>query len=235
MLPKVEYPINTIKLDGKSYDFRPMLVKDEKILMSAKQSDNPNDIFKAILQVVNNCSVDPKLDVSNMPIFLLEYAFLCLRIASIQDVLDLSYVDAEDKSTYSFKVDLKDIKIKYADTKVSSVIEVDGGISIEMKYPPALLYANEAFLETLDPAKYFEEMLLASISAIHKGDEAWVMKDYTKDDILGFIDALDSSTYKKIQEFLENVPHMEHTIKYTNKMGTEREIVLRTLNDFFML
>jgi hypothetical protein len=213
-----------------------MLVKDEKILMSAKQSDNPNDIFKAILQVVNNCSMDPKLDVQSMPIFQLEYVFLCLRIASIQNVIELSYVDSEDHVTYNFKVDLDEIKLKYKDTPVSNVIEVGDDVSVEMRYPPASLYANVDFLDTADPAKYFEEMLLSSIKAIYKGDdEVWEAKDVTKQELLDFVESLNSTAYKKIQEFLENVPHMEHIIKYTNKNGTEREIALRTLNDFFML
>src|SRR6185312_7067758 len=108
--PKVEYPLTTIDLGGKKYRFRPLLVRDEKILLTARQSEDPNDIFTAIRQVVNNAAVD-ELDVDDLPIYLLEWAFLNLRISSIGDTLDLSYRDTEDQKEYKFQVKLGDIKL----------------------------------------------------------------------------------------------------------------------------
>lgn len=235
MLPKIEYPINEIEFKSlkRKVKFRPMLVKDEKILLMAKESNNETDIFSAIKQIVNNCAMDKKFNVDNIPLYELEYAFLNLRMQSVNNVVELSYHDNEDDTDYKFNVNIADVKIIYPDNAKNNIIKIGDNISLVLRYPPASLYSNEAFLKSKTMSSSFEEILLSSVDSIYDDtDNAYT---FTKEELKQFLDELDSATYKKIQEFFEATPYMEYIITYKNKNGTERHIPLRTLNDFFIL
>ena len=237
-LPKLDYPTNEIEFKslGKKIKFRPMLVKEEKLLLMAKQSEGDNDIFTAVKQVVNNCALDPKFDVDALPIFELEHAFLTLRMQSIGNEVDLSYHDEEDNMDYNFKVNLDDIKIVYPKgEKLDGKIEVAPDVGIVFRWPPARLYSDRAFLDSKAPGQTFDEMLYASIDKIYDADSVYPIAEVKREEIEDFLDSLTPEAYKKIQEFFISVPYMEYKIEYKNKAGTEREIVLRTLSDFFML
>ena len=114
-LPKIEYPTVNLKIppENKQYAFRPMLVKEEKLLLMAKTSDDESDILAAIKQVVNNCSLDPTLNIDKLPLFALEYLFIQLRGFSIGDKIDVSYRDLEDNKSYDFQINLNNVEIKY--------------------------------------------------------------------------------------------------------------------------
>jgi hypothetical protein len=240
MLPKLEYPSIDIELKSskKKLKFRPILVKEEKLLLMAKEGANDSDIFNAVKQVVANCSIDPAFNVDKLPLFELEYIFLYLRMQSINNVVELSYHDNEDKQDYKFSVNLEDIKIKYPETKVSNTINIDNTkTGLVLRYPPASLYSNDKFLKSTSVTETFEEVLLNSIEQIFDEENVYDLSNgtTTKEEIIEFIDNVSSSTYKKIQVYFDSIPYMEHIINYKNKNGTERNISLRTLNDFFIL
>ena len=110
-LPKIEYPIHLINIPSinKKIKFRPFLVKEEKLLLMAKESDNLADNLLATKQVINNCCLEP-LDINKLAIFDLEYIFLKLRALSVDNMVKLSYVDNEDNKTYTFDVDLNEVE-----------------------------------------------------------------------------------------------------------------------------
>src|SRR5882672_2589500 len=150
-LPKISLPTFTIdipprKVGGKGTPFRPMLVKEEKLLLMAKQNEDPTSILGAIKQVVNNCCLDPTFQVDIIPLFALEYVFIKLRAASVGDEIDVSYKDFEDKKTYPFTIDLKKVEVKYPDPLPDSKIAITPHSGIVLKYPPASLYDDKNFL-----------------------------------------------------------------------------------------
>lgn len=237
-LPKISHQINEIEFKslGKKFKFRPILVKEEKLLLIAKQSESENDIFTTIKQVVNNCSLDSKFDVDKIPLFELEFAFLTLRIQSIGNILELSYHDSEDNKEYKFKINIEDIKIVYPKgEKVDGKVELPGGVGMVLRYPPASLYSNKDFLEAPNASASFDEILYESIEKIFDEDTVYDLSLEGRKEVEEFLESIDSSSYRKVQEFFENIPYMEYLIEYTNSKGTERKIVLRTLNDFFIL
>jgi T4 bacteriophage base plate protein len=237
-LPKITYPLNEIEFKSlnKKFTFRPMLVKEEKILLIAKQSENENDIFTAIKQVVNNCLVEGQsLNIEELPLFELEYAFLRLRIQSIGDSIELSYKDNEDELEYKFNINLEDIVIKYPEVPADKIINISKDMGLTLKYPPASLYDNKEFLNTSNPAVSFDEILYSSIDTIFDGEKLYLTKEVDRKELEDFISNIPSTIYKEIQKFFENIPHMEYVIEYKNKKGTDRKIELRTLNDFFIL
>jgi hypothetical protein len=232
-LPKLDYPMYSIKVPSmkKEYSFRPFLVKEEKLLLMAKESEVSAESLSAIKQVVNNCLID-KLDVNKMTVFDLEYVFLKLRAVSVENKVKVSYKDFEDDKLYDFEVDLNDVEITYPEKK-DNIIKINKNSGLTMIYPSASLYDDKEFL-TLEKDHMFE-LIIRCIENIFINDEIYKPADYSKKDIEEFLENLDVKTFESINEFLLNAPKIEHTLTYTNSLGNERKIVLSSLNDFFTL
>ena len=144
-LPKIPHPTFTLEVPStkKKLTFRPFLVKEEKILLMAKTSQDENDVLSAVKQIVNNCCETKGFDVNKIAIFDLEYLFLKIRASSVGNMISLSYNDLEDKKQYSFEVDLNKIEVEFPAKSVSNKIEINGKTGILMSYPPASLYDED--------------------------------------------------------------------------------------------
>ena len=232
MLPKIEHPVYKIKIPSlkKDHSFRPFLVKEEKLLLMAKESKNNADIFAAIKQVVVNCSLDKNLNIDKLAVFDLEYIFLKIRAFSVDNIVKVSYRDNEDNKVYDFEVDLNDIKVIYPKKTVDK-IEINETTGFIMKYPPASLYSDQEFLNT-ERDHYFK-LILKCVDKIYFGDDIYEVKDVPVDELEGFIENLGVGIFKQVNDFLLNTPKIQHTIEYTNEKGNKREIYLNSLNDFF--
>jgi T4 bacteriophage base plate protein len=231
-LPKLDYPIYSIDIPSlkKSYKFRPFLVKEEKLLLMAKESGTDADILGAIKQIVNNCSLDPKLDINKLAVFDLEYVFLKLRSVSVDNKISVSYKDNEDEKVYQFDINLDEVKIVFPE-KIDNVIKITAKSGLTMKYPSASLYEDKDFLN-LDK-DYLFQLITRCIENIYFEEDVYPAKDYKIEELNSFLENLDIKSFQKIQEFLLNVPKMEYKIEYKNSLEHDREIVLSSLNDFF--
>lgn len=234
-LPKIEYPISELTVPSlkAKYKFRPILVKEEKILLMAKVSEDDADIFNAVLQVVNNCSIDDKLDITKLAIFDIEYLFLKLRASSIGETTEVSFRDTEDEKVYDFEIDLNKIEVSFPE-KENNTVKINETSGFTLRYPPATLYQDKEFL-SLPPDKVFDRLVIECIDKIFDGEEVYQANMYTKEELAEFVEGLTVKTYEEIRHFFTNVPSMKHEVKYTNKNGTERTITLRNLSDFFIL
>ena len=217
----------------KKIKIRPMLVKEEKILLMAKESKENGDILNAIKQVVNNCIIDSDIDIDKLPIFDLEYLFIKIRSISVSNITKVSYKDNEDNKVYDFDVDLDKIKVIFPET-IEKRIMISDDTGIVLKYPDASLYSDDIFLNNSE-TEVFEMMALNCIEKIFAGDEIHVPKDYTKAELMEFLENMDIISFNKFREFTSNLPKMEYTINYKNELGNDRKIVLSSLNDFFTL
>ena len=137
-LPKIDYPIISIKVPSlkKDFRFRPFLVKEEKLLLMAKESDNASDILLAIKQIVTNCSLDDNLKIDKLALFDLEYIFLKLRAVSVDNVVKVAYKDYEDNKVYDFDINLDKIEVKFPE-KNDPKIKISEKTGIIMRYPSA--------------------------------------------------------------------------------------------------
>ena len=235
MLPKIEHPLNDIEIPSlkKKYKFRPMLVKEEKILLMAKASEDETDIFNAVLQVVNNCSVDPSLDVMKLAIFDLEYIFLKIRAASIGETTEVAFRDTEDNKVYDFEINLNEVKVEFP-KETKNTVKITESSGFTLRYPPAVLYSDKEFLK-LEASKVFDALVVQCVDKIFDGEKIYESNLYKKEEIADFIENLPVKTYEEVRDFFAEVPAMKHEIKYKNSMGSERTILLRNLNDFFTL
>lgn len=233
-LPKIEYPVTeiTVPSTGKALDFRPFLVKEEKILLMAQQTKEKKEILKAVKQIINNCAID-KIDVQKLLIVDIEYIFLQLRAISVNNTVELTYIDNDDKKEYKFKVDLLGIEVKKPKKKVSNKIEITPEVGLILKHGDG--DTIDQMIEIDNEADLMSFYIKNCIKEIYDAETVYDMKETKEEEINEFIDNLPSPAIEKIRNFFASVPRMEHVLTYTNEKGSERKIVLSTLDDFFQL
>ncbi len=235
-LPKILHPTFELILPSlkTKVSLRPMLVREEKILLMAKTSGLHADMLSSVRQVVNNCLVT-KLDINKLPIFDLEYLYVQLRAASVNNIAKVSYRDNEDGQTYDFDVDLAAIKVKWPSEDITKAVEISPDYSLVLKYPDCGLYANKTFLDSLnsEDGANLDILLHNTIDKICKGDQMIEPSFENPQAVADFIDNLPIKAYNQIKEFWANIPSLYHELTYTNKNGDVRTIKLQTLQDFF--
>jgi len=233
-LPKIKHPIFefTIPSINKKEPFRPFLVKEEKILLMAKSSEDPSDILRAVKQVVNNCAINDSFNVDKLAIFDIEYLFIQLRSVSVNNVVKLSYRDNEDQEIYDFEIDLKGVKVKFPE-KIDRVIKITDKTGIQMKYPAASIFDDKEFFGAGDDAYY--ELIIRCLDKIYDEDDIFDPEDYSREEIEEFLNELSVDVFENIQAFMNNVPKVYHKLEYKNKNGNNRIIELTSLTDFFTL
>ena len=233
-LPKIKYPVTeiTVPSTGKVINFRPFLVREEKILLMAQQSGSKKEILKAVKQIINNCSVD-EIDVQKLLIVDIEYLFLQLRAISVNNIVKVSFTDGEDKKVYSFDIDLTAIAIKKPKKKVSNKIQINDKVGMILKQADGEIIDNLVDIDNEGNLLMF--YIRNCIKEIFDEESVYDVKESSDEELNEFIDNLPSSSLEKIKDFFASAATMEHTIAYTNNMGTERKIVLKTLDDFFQL
>ena len=233
-LPKISQPIfdMVIPSSKKKVEFRPFLVKEEKILLIAQQGNNDGEIIRAVKQILNNCIITEAFNIDDLTTFDLEYMFLKLRARSVNNIVKLSYRDTEDDEVYDFELDLDKIEITYPDDAADPNIPITDTVGMTMKYPAASItdkmgtFENEVELMTF--------FIVNCIDTIYDEDEVYVASEYSDKEITEFLDGLDVKTFDKIRKFFESMPKLYHKFEYTNKMDNDRVIELTNLKDFFM-
>lgn len=231
-LPKIDQPLFDVVIPStqQKVSFRPFLVKEEKILLIAQQSDNDSEIIRAIKQILGNCIQD-SVDVDNFAIFDLEYLFLKLRSKSVNNIIKLSYKDTEDEKIYEFDLNLDDVEVSIPD-QTNSKIEITNDVGMIMKYPTADI--TDKMGNITSEVELMTFFIVNCIDMIYDTDNVYPASDYSEKEISEFLDNLDVSTFEKIRGFFESIPKLHHVIKYKNSLGNDREIELTSLKDFFM-
>ena len=234
-LPKLTTP--TYELEVPSTDekiqYRPFLVKEEKILLIAMESGKNEDIIEAVKQIVSECTFN-KLNLGTMPMFDVEYIFLQIRSKSVGEVSKLKLLCPDDNKTYAeVEVKLDDVKVQVEDGHTNK-IELDNDMGLIMTYPNIDSFKNSGV--TTITASNMLDVIGTCILQIYEedGEKVYDAKDQTKKELSDFIENLQSKHFKKVQGFFDTMPKLRHTIKIKNpKTKKESEITLQGLNDFF--
>lgn len=233
-LPVLSHPTFSLVLPStqQKVTFRPFLVKEEKILLVAQASEDQGEVVRAIKQVITNCITDPSISVENFTTFDLEYFFIKLRAKSVQNVITLSYRDNEDQKVYDVEVNLDDIEV-IMDRQVESILKPTPTSTIKLKYPQMSIMNDVESIT--DSVEFNFAIVQACIDEVTDNGVVYKASDFTRQEVQQFLDTLSVETYKGIQDFIEAMPRVEHTVSYTNSNGKEVKIVLKTLTDFFTL
>ena len=236
-LPKIATPTYSLVLPSteKEINFRPFLVKEEKLLVLALETEDTKQITTAIKAVIKNCIQTKGIKVETLPTFDIEYLFLNIRGKSVGESLDVNIVCPDDEKTnVPVTIDLDDIKVKKTEGH-SNKVELDKTLMMELKYPSLDEFIKNNFDFKDENAMEQSFNLIAScIDKIYNEEEVWIASDCTKKEIKEFLESMNSSQFKKIEEFFTTMPKLSHTIKVTNpNTKVESEVVLEGLASFF--
>ena len=238
-LPKIATPSYELELPstGKTIQYRPFLVKEEKLLVIALESEDIKQITNAIKAVIRSCILTKGIKVETLPTFDIEYLFLNIRGKSVGEDIDLKVICPDDEKTeVSVSINLDDIKVQKPEGH-SNQIKLDDNLMMELKYPSL----NEFIKNNFDPNDLSKnpmeqsfDLVGSCIDKIYNQDEVWAAADCTKKEISDFLDSMNSSQFKEIENFFESMPKLAHTIKITNpNTKVESDIVLEGLASFF--
>jgi len=233
-LPKIDTPIFTLKLPSsngkKNIKFRPFTVREEKILLMAAQGEGDEATLDAIKQVINNC-LHTEIDIDDLPTYDIEYIFVNLRARSINNVIELTLTDDKDEQIYNVPVNIDDIKVVFnKDHKY--VIELNKNISITLRDPNYNVVQKLSSYKQDDDAMM--EMVISTIDKVLVGeDDVLLMKDHTRKEQEDFINSLSSQNMRDIEEFLNTLPKLSHTVEYAREDGTKVEKVVEGMQSFF--
>ena len=236
-LPKIATPTYTLELPstGKEINYRPFLVKEEKLLVLALESEDNKQITNAIKTVIKSCVTAKGLKVETLPTFDIEYLFLNIRGKSVGEELEVNIICPDDKVTeVPVTIDLDDIQVQKSDDH-NNQIKIDDNIMMEMKYPSLdeFIKNNFDFKEGNQMEQSFD-LIASCIDKIYTEDEVWSTADCTKKEVKEFLESMNSSQFKDIEKFFETMPKLSHTITVKNpKTKVESEVVLEGLASFF--
>jgi hypothetical protein len=236
-LPKISTPIYQLELPstGETVQYRPFLVKEEKVLVIALESEDTKQITTAIKTVIKNCIITKGIKVESLPTFDIEYLFLNIRGKSVGEEIEVNVICPDDEETnVAVSINLDDIKVQKEETHTNK-IKVDPTIIMEMKYPSLDQFIKTNFDFKNDNAMDQSFELIAScIDKIYTEDEVWTASDVTKKELLEFLGQMNSAQFKEIEKFFETMPRLSHKITVTNpKTKVESEVVLEGLASFF--
>ena len=236
-LPKISTPVYELDLPstGQSIQYRPFLVKEEKVLVIALESEDTKQITNAIKTVIKNCILTKNIKVESLPTFDIEYLFLNIRGKSVGEEIDVNVICPDDEETnVSVKINLDDIKVQKSDDHTNK-IKVDDNIMMEMKYPSLDQFIKTNFDFNNNAAMDQSFDLIAScIDKIYTEEEAWSASDVSKKELIDFLEQMNSSQFKEIEKFFETMPRLSHKVEVVNpKTGVESEVILEGLANFF--
>ena len=236
-LPKIAAPTYELELPstGELIQFRPFLVKEEKLLVIAMESEDTKQITNALKSVIKNCILTKGIKIETLPTFDIEYLFLNIRGKSVGEELDVNIICPDDGRTeVSVMINLEDIEVQKNDEHEKK-IKIDDSIMIEMKYPSLDQFIKNNFdFNKKNAMDQSFELIASCIGTIFTEEEAWSTADCSKKEITEFLESMNSSQFKGIEKFFETMPKLSHKVKVRNpKTKVESEVVLEGLASFF--
>ncbi len=236
-LPKINTPTYELALPstGKKVRYRPFLVKEEKILIMALETEDMKQISNSVVQILNDCILTKGVDVTKLATFDIEYLFLNVRSKSVGETVEVNIVCPDDeKTSVEVSIDLDSIKVQKTRGHKTTV-KLDDQYSMKLKYPSLDEFIDSNFEsnEESDVDKSMN-MITSCIEMVYDKEESWAASDSTQQELEEFIEQLNSKQFKSIEKFFETMPKLSHKIKVTNPAtGVESEVVLEGLASFF--
>ena len=234
-LPKISTPTYelTVPSTGKNIKFRPFLVKEEKILIIAMESQSDQQIAQAVNDVLSNCILTKGVKIDDLSTFDIEYLFLNIRGKSVGETVDVMITCPDDNETkVPVQINLDDIQIVKDDNHQRD-IPLDDNLTMRMKYPAMGEFVKNNFSVDMQVDDTFD-LVCSCIEQVFSEEESWAASDCTKKELHEFLEQLDSSQFKKIEQFFETMPKLSHTLNVTNpNTKVVNKIKLEGLNAFF--
>ena len=236
-LPKIATPTYELELPstGETIKYRPFLVKEEKLLVLALESEDTKQITNAIKAVLKSCIQTKGIKVETLPTFDIEYLFLNIRGKSVGEEIEVNVICPDDEETQvPVSINIDQIQIQVTDDH-DNKIQLDDNLMMEMRYPSLeqFIKSNFDFGDDNQMDQSFK-LIGSCIDKIYTEEEVWAAADCTKKEVNDFLDSMNSSQFKGIEKFFETMPKLSHTITVTNPVTqVENEVVIEGLASFF--
>ena len=235
-LPKISTPTYELELPstGKKIKYRPFLVKEEKILIIAMESEDEKQITNAIKEVISSCIITRGIKVDQLSTFDIEYLFLNIRGKSVGEEVEVMVTCPDDGETQvPTVISLDEIKVQKGKNH-SRDIKLDDELVLRMKYPSIDEFIKNNFSGQEITVDNTFDLISSCVEQVYSEEESWSAADCTKKELKQFLEQLSSKQFKEIETFFETMPKLSHTVTVTNpKTGVESDIVLEGLTAFF--
>ena len=236
-LPKIATPTYSMVLPSleKEINYRPFLVKEEKLLVLALETEDTKQITTAIKAVLKNCVLTKGIKVETLPTFDIEYLFLNIRGKSVGEDIEVMVTCPDDgKTQVPALINIDSIKVQKSEDHESD-IKLDDTYTLRMKYPSLTEFIKNNFgaIDEMSVDDTFD-LIASCIDQVYSEEESWASEECTKKELTSFVESLNSSQFKKVEKFFETMPKLSHTVKVTNpNTNVESEIKIEGLQNFF--
>ena len=236
-LPKIATPTYELELPstGATIKYRPFLVKEEKVLVIALESEDNKQITNAIKAVLKSCILSKGIKVESLPTFDIEYLFLNIRGKSVGEDLDVNIICPDDNKTQvPVTISLDEIEVQKDDNHTNK-IKLDDSIMMEMKYPSLDQFIKNNFdFNDKNAMDQSFDLIATCIDKIYTEEEVWAAADCTKKEMKDFLEQMNSNQFKEIEKFFETMPKLSHSVSVTNpNTKVKSDVVLEGLASFF--
>ena len=237
-LPKISAPTYELVLpsSGRKVKYRPFLVKEEKILVIALESEDTKQITNAIKTVISNCILSKGIRIEKLATFDIEYLFLNVRAKSVGETVDVNVTCPDDGVTQvPLQIDIDSIKVQ-KNKKHPNIIKLDDNLSLQMNYPSLTQFIESNFeLSGVDSdLEKSLDVIIACIGQVYNEEESWEASECTKKELKEFVEQMNSKQFKEIETFFDTMPKLSHKIKVKNpETEVESDVVLEGLASFF--
>ena len=236
-LPKISTPTYELVLpsSGKKVKYRPFLVKEEKILIMALESEDTKQITSAIKSVLSDCILSRGIKIDKLATFDIEYLFLNIRGKSVGETVEVNVTCPDDGQTkVEMVIDIDSIKIQ-KDSNHSDIIKLDDSLSVQMNYTSLDQFIETNF-DTSSNSQVDESLnvIMSCIKQVYNEEEAWEASNCTKKELREFVESMNSKQFKQVENFFETMPKLSHKVKVMNpNTKVESEVVIEGLASFF--
>jgi hypothetical protein len=236
-LPKIATPTYELVLPStkQTIKYRPFLVKEEKLLVLALESEDNRQITNAVKAVIKSCVTSRGVKVEQLPTFDIEYLFLNIRGKSVGEEVEVNITAPDDGETQiPITISLDEIEVVESEGH-NKQIKLDDELMMEMRYPSLdqFIKNNFSMSDDMNIEKSFE-LVASCIDKIYNQEEVWSTSDVSKKEVLEFLEGMNSLQFKQIEKFFETMPKLSHTVEVVNPKTKEKSIiVLEGLSSFF--
>jgi len=245
MLPKINFPTYSVNLlsDGKQIEFRPFLVKEQKLLLIATEAEDVKTVTSTMRQIIKNCIITSDIDIDKLPIFDLEYIFLNLRARSVGEVVNLQYKcnnktknekgeEVDCSGVEKFDINLLSVQPKKFDSHNKKIMLTEK-LGLVLKYPTIEMIENVEQSE--NTSETIINMIIDCIDYIFDENQMYYAKDTSKQELVEFIESLQQKDLDKIKEFFDTSPKITHSLDFKcGKCGYEENITVEGVQNFFV-
>lgn len=237
-LPKISTPTYELELPstGKKIKYRPFLVREEKILVMALETEDMKQITNAVVQILSDCILTKNFNVSELATFDIEYLFLNVRSKSVGETVEISITCPDDNETQvKVEIDIDSIKVQ-KNPKHTNIIKLDDDLSMRLRYPALdqFIESNFEFKDNNSEVDKSLDMIISCIDMIYNAEDSWSAADVTKQELKEFVEQMNTKQFKQIESFFETMPKLSHKVVVKNpNTKVESTVTLEGLASFF--